>query len=81
MNQILVDGITYVAFVNGVLRIECGAINREGKLAPSGTLLIPAPQASAVLKSIVSAASDLERRVREKSAAASTETAAPPVAH
>ena len=81
MTQILVDGITYVAFLNGVLRIECGALNREGKLVPSGTLLIPGSQASAVLKSISTAAADLERRLRDKVGAAQAAAAEPPVEH
>ncbi len=65
MTQILVDGITYVSFINGVLRIECGSIGRDGKLSPSGTLLIPGPRAGAVLKSISDAAKELGKRQRE----------------
>ena len=59
MNQVLADGIIYVAFLNGVLRIECGSINRDGKLSPSGTLLIPGPQAGTVLQSIANATKEL----------------------
>ncbi len=84
MNQILVDGIIAVAFHNGVLRIECGTINREGKLDSSGSLLIPGPQAGAVLQSIANATKELEKRHREqvaKAAADAGKTPAPPVEH
>lgn len=66
MTQILVDGINFVSFVNGILRIECASVNREGKLSPSGTLLIPGAQAGAVLQSIANAAQEIEKRQREQ---------------
>lgn len=81
MPQILVDGVTTVSFVNGILRIECGSVNREGKLSPSGTLLIPATQAGRVLKSIANAAKELEKRQREQFAKAQADAAVQPVEH
>ena len=66
MTQILVDGITYVSFINGVLRVECGSVDRQGKLSPSGTLLIPGNQAGVVLQGIANAAQELDKRAREK---------------
>ena len=80
MTQILVDGVTYVSFINGILRIECGSVNREGKLSPSGTLLIPATRAGPVLKSIADAAKELGKRQREGVGKAA-EGKAPPVEH
>ena len=79
MTQILVDGIISVAFVNGVLRIECGSISRDGKLSASGTLLIPGPQARKVLQSIANATKELEKRQREQLAKANAGN--PPVEH
>lgn len=81
MTQILVDGITYVAFINGVLRIECGTVNREGKLSPSGTLLIPGAQAGPVLKSIADAAKELGKRQRERAGKARAADVKTPVEH
>jgi hypothetical protein len=81
MTQILVDGVTYVSFVNGVLRIECGCAGREGKLTPSGTLLIPGPQAGRVLASIADAAKELGKRQRERLEKAKADSATPPVEH
>ncbi len=84
MNQILVDGIMAVAFHHGVLRIDCGTIDREGKLSLSGSLMIPGAQAGVVLQSIANAARELEKRGREKAAKAAAEPAkadTPPVEH
>jgi hypothetical protein len=79
MTQILVDGIISVAFVNGVLRIECGSVDRDGKLSPSGTLLVPGSQAGTVLQSVANATKELEKRHREQLAKASADL--PPVEH
>jgi len=81
MTQILVDGVTYVSFLNGILRIECGSIDRSGKLVPSGTLLIPAAQAGPVLKSIADATRELEKRVREKAGAKQSDSGTQPTEH
>jgi len=72
MNQNLVDGILSVAFHHGVLRIECGAIDRDGKLSPSCLLLIPGPQAGTVLQSVANATRELEKRHREQAGKAAS---------
>jgi len=80
MTQILVDGVTYVSFINGILRIECGSVGRDGKLTPSGTLLIPGAKAGPVLQSIADAAKELGKRQRE-GAGKAAEGQVPPVEH
>ena len=64
----LIDAIKSVAFHNGVLRIECVAIGPKGEEQSSGTLLIPGNQAGPVLQALVSAAQELEKKVREAAA-------------
>jgi hypothetical protein len=81
MTQILIDGVTYVSFTNGILRIECGSVNREGKLSPSGTLLIPGVQAGRVLQSIADAAKELGKRARDKAGSAQAGAGKPDVEH
>ena len=72
MSVILVDRVGSVVFHNGILRVDCIASgpNNEERLA--GTLLIPANQAAAVLQSLVGAAQELDKRLREQARQATT---------
>jgi hypothetical protein len=70
---ILVDRITNVAMANGVLRIECAATSSSGQEKPSGTVLIPGVVAGQVIQSLVNALQDLDKKLRETAAAASTQ--------
>ena len=65
MSVTLIDGIKTVSFHNGVLRIDCVAAGPNNEERVSGTLLIPANQAGPVLKALVGATQELEKRMRE----------------
>ena len=66
MSVILIDGLKTVGFHNGILRIECIQAGSSGEERSSGTLLIPGNQAGQVLKSLVEATQELEKRLREQ---------------
>jgi hypothetical protein len=68
MSVILIDSLKTVSFHNGILRIECIAAGPKGEEQSSGTLLIPGNQAAAILKALVAATQELEKRVREQAA-------------
>jgi hypothetical protein len=69
MSLTLIDAVKSVVFHNGILRIDCIAAGPNGEERPSGTLLIPANQAGHVLKSLVEATQELDKRLREQSGA------------
>jgi hypothetical protein len=64
--SIVVDRIGAIAIMNGVLRIECMAVNAAGQ--EKGTLLIPANVAGAVAQSLVNGMQQLEKKVRDATA-------------
>jgi hypothetical protein len=68
MSPILIDGIKAVVFHTGILRIDCIAAGPNGEERPSGTLLIPGIQAGQVLKALVTATQELEKRLHEQAA-------------
>jgi hypothetical protein len=66
MSQILIDGIGTVTFAAGLLRVDCLAMGPNREQLPSGTLLIPATQAGAVLTALVNAMKELQRKQQEQ---------------
>jgi hypothetical protein len=66
MSVTLIDSVKTVAYYNGVLRIDCITAGPNGEERPSGTLLIPGNQAGQVLKGLVSAVQELEKRLQEQ---------------
>jgi hypothetical protein len=66
MSQILIDGITNVTFAHGLVRVECAAAGPNNEQRPSGTLLIPGPQAAPVLKALANALQELQRKQQEQ---------------
>jgi hypothetical protein len=66
MSQILIDGIGTVTFAAGPLRVDCLAMGPNREQRPSGTLLIPATQAGAVLTALVNAMKELQRKQQEQ---------------
>jgi hypothetical protein len=68
MSEVLIDGITNVTISGGLVRIDCVAVGPNNQHRPSGTLLIPAPQAGAVLNSLVNAMKELQRKQQEQAA-------------
>lgn len=70
MSVILIDSLKAVGFHNGILRIGCTEAGPNGEERSSGTLLIPGNQAGHVLKALVEATQELEKRLREQQQAA-----------
>jgi hypothetical protein len=68
MPIIFIDRLSHVAVINGVLRVECIEVGANGQERPSGTLLIAGNQAGPVLASLVKAAQELEKKMREQQA-------------
>jgi hypothetical protein len=64
MSVIMMDSVKTVAYYNGVLRIDCIAAGPNGEERLSGTLLIPGNQAGQVLKGLVEAIQELEKRIQ-----------------
>jgi len=77
MNVTLIDRIGAVVLQNGIMRVDCFAAGPNGQETPSGRLLIPATQASAILQALVGAAQELDRRLREQGQQATAAGAAP----
>ena len=68
MTQILVDAITNISLHSGIIRVQCATIGFDGKLQPSGTLVIPGAVAGKVLQTLISGAQELEKKMREQQA-------------
>jgi hypothetical protein len=66
MNQILIDSIASLSIDNGVLRIGCMAAGAEGKLQPSGTLVIPGAVAAQVINALIKGGQELDKKLREQ---------------
>jgi hypothetical protein len=70
MSQILIDGISSVAAVSGLIRVDCVTMGPNNQQRPSGTLLIPGPAAGPVLTALVNAMKELQRKQQEQSTSA-----------
>ena len=66
MPILLIDGIKDVVLHNGVLRVECVSAAANNQQQPSGTLLIPANIAGALVQSLANALAELDRKMREQ---------------
>ena len=66
MSTVFIDRLAHIGFFNGVLRIECVEFTASGQERPSGTLLVPGNQAGQVLQTLVNAAQELEKKLREQ---------------
>lgn len=64
MSTVLIDRLAHVGLHNGVLRIECVESTANGQERLSGTLLIPGNQAGQVLQTLVAAAQEIEKKLR-----------------
>jgi hypothetical protein len=62
---IVIDRMSNIAVSNGILRIECVAVSATGQEKPSGTVLIPANVAGAVIQSLVNGVQELDKKLRE----------------
>jgi hypothetical protein len=70
MSEILIDAISNVTVAGGLIRVDCVAIGPNNQQRPSGTLLIPGPQAGPVLTALVNAMKELQRKQQEQTEAA-----------
>ena len=70
MSEILIDAIGNVTVAAGLVRVDCVAVGPNNQQRPSGTLLIPGPQAGAVLTALVNAMKELQRKQQEQTAPA-----------
>ena len=66
MSEILIDAIGNVTVAAGLVRVDCVAVGPNNQQRPSGTLLIPGPQAGAVLTALVNAMKELQRKQQEQ---------------
>jgi hypothetical protein len=69
MTILLIDGVKDIVLHNGVLRVDCVSAGPNGQQQPSGTLLIPANIAAAVVQTLANALTELDRKMREQMAA------------
>ena len=72
-NVIVIDRISGMAVVNGMLRIECVALDTTGKEVPSGSVLIPGNVIGPVVQSLVNAVQEIDKKMREQAAAAAAD--------
>ena len=70
MSEILIDAISNVTVAGGLVRVDCVAIGPNNQQRPSGTLLIPGPQAASVLTALVNAMKELQRKQQEQTGSA-----------
>jgi hypothetical protein len=70
-NLMVVERIANIAVSNGIVRIECAAVNAAGQEKSSGTMLIPANLAGPVVHSLVKGMQELDKKLREAAATSS----------
>jgi hypothetical protein len=66
MQTLLIDGIKDVVLHNGMLRVDCVSAGPNGQEQHSGTLLIPANIAGAVVQTLANAFTELDKKIREQ---------------
>jgi hypothetical protein len=49
----LIEGLSNITFVNGILRVECTSIDPSGKETTSGTLEIPGANVNNILNGLI----------------------------
>jgi hypothetical protein len=69
MSVMLIDRIATVVLHNNVVRIDCMMSGPNQEERASGTLLIPGNVAGPILQSLIKSMQELEKRLREQSAA------------
>jgi hypothetical protein len=61
----LIDGISKVTFVNGIMRVQCLVIDPNGKEVESGTLEIPGGNIINIINGLANSAKSLEEKLKE----------------
>ena len=72
----LVEGLSNITFVNGILRVQCTSIDPSGKQTTSGTLEIPGANVNGVLNGLINSAKAIEEKLnsmQEDSASSGTQ--------
>jgi hypothetical protein len=64
--MLLIDGIKDVVLHNGVVRVDCVSAGPNGQQTHSGTIVIPAPIAGAVVQTLANALAELDKKLREQ---------------
>tara|TARA_B000000475_G_C15737630_1_gene341390 strand:- start:315 stop:575 length:261 start_codon:yes stop_codon:yes gene_type:complete len=59
----LIEGLSNITFVNGILRVECTSIDPSGKETTSGTLEIPGANVNGVLNGLINSAKAIEEKL------------------
>ena len=67
--MILIDNISNVSLINGILRVECTSVGKDGQPKPSGEILIPANRANVVLKVLANALKQIQAQRNERAKA------------
>ena len=67
-----VDGIKTVATHNHLLRIECVDLGPNNEERSAGTLLIPGDRASGILRALMQAVHELDKKVRQSATTGQT---------
>ena len=77
MTQMLIDGIKAITLHGNVVRIHGLAVGLEGKPEDAGTLLIPGSSVGQVLQTLINGLQEMQKQMRERSAAASQSASDP----
>ena len=67
--MLLIDNISNVSLINGILRVECTSVGTDGQPKPSGEILIPANRASVVLQALANALKQIQAQQNERAKA------------
>lgn len=70
MTQLLIDRVTAITLHGNVVRIHCSVMGADGKEELAGTLLIPGNEVAPIMQSLVNGLQEMQKQLRERSAAA-----------
>tara|TARA_B100001059_G_C17412736_1_gene369277 strand:+ start:231 stop:485 length:255 start_codon:yes stop_codon:yes gene_type:complete len=59
----LIEGLSNITYVNGILRVQCTMVDPSGNEVESGTLEIPGTNLNAVLNGLVNSAKAIEDKL------------------
>ncbi len=68
-DKLLVDAVTNIALVNGVVRLDCQTVGGDGKFAPSCQLYIPASRIGPFMQRVAEALQEISRKQKERAEA------------
>mgnify|MGYP001213659183 CR=1 FL=1 len=59
----LIEGLSNITFVNGILRVQCTSIDPNGNETNSGTLEIPGANVNNILNGLINSAKAIEEKL------------------